>query len=324
MDRKMKRISAILLVFVLAAALVFAGCAKSSEPHEASIPGGHGAAADLNNKESFSGNVNPDSPEAENLPSAAFTGRKVIRNAELNVETLEFDAFVSTVLARTAELGGYVQSNDIRASGFRSGSLRYADMTLRIPAEKLDGFLNEVNGLGNVTWRTENADDVTDAYTDVEARLLSLRTEYDTLISLLEKAESLDDIIKLQDRLTGIRYEIESYEAKQRNYDNLTAMSTVHLNVSEVEEITPVTEESFGTEVSRRFKESFSSVTDSLRAFAVWLIGDSPSILCALLVLGLIALIVILCIRGSKKRRMKKHRSVIDKTAAKPEEKKEA
>lgn len=313
----MKRTLTIFAVIMLAAALLFTGCAKMADEAEyaPSVRPGSGTANLINDKESFSGEINPTVPDQDaDLPSA-FTGRKVIRNADLNIETLEYDKFISTVTERVNAIGGYIQANNMRTGGSARYGMRYADITVRVPAEKLDSFLNEVNGLGNITWRTENVDDVTDAYTDVEARLVSLRTEYDTLISLLEQAGSLDEIITLQDRLANVRYEIESYEARKRNYDSLVDMSTVHMSVSEVESVSPAEKESFGQEVSRRFKDSLSTVGDGFRAFAVWLIGDSPAILLSLIVLGLIALIVILCVRGSRKRKQKRYEEVMRKKA---------
>lgn len=322
----MKRTLLILAALMLAAAMLFAGCAKMAGEAPNVGPADGGISYE-GKTDSLHYDINPSSnaePGETTQTNPAFAGRKVIRNADLNIETLDFDTFIATVTERVNSLGGYIQANNMRRGSYSKAGNRYAEMTVRIPAEKLDLFLNEVNGLGNVTWRTENVDDVTDSYTDIEARLTSLRTEYDTLISLLEKAGSLDEIITLQDRLTSVRYEIELYEARKRNYDSLIEMSTVHMNVSEVESVTPVEEESFGQEVSRRFRESFESVTDGLRAFAVWLIGDSPSILLALLVMGLIALVIILIVRGSRKKKEKQREKIIAKTAEGGGENKEA
>ena len=74
----------------------------------------------------------------------------------------------------------------------------------------------------------------------------------------------------LQDRLTDVRYEMESYESRLRSYDSLIDFSTVTLNISEVERETRTEDETFGQEISRRFRESLEDVGDSARSFAIW------------------------------------------------------
>ncbi len=235
-------------------------------------------------------------------------GRKIIRDAQLEVQSLDFDAFLAGVTQRINELGGYVESNSVTGQSYTSGkSMRSARLVARIPAEKLDEFLTAVDGMGNVISREEGLSDVTDTYVDIEARLASLRTEYDTLLGLLEKAESLEDIITLQDRLTDVRYQLESYEARLRSYDSQIAFSTVSMSIREVERETPVEEESFGEEVRRRFGESLEDVGDGARSFAAWFLGELPQIFVWLMLLVVLPLVIVLiCVKSAKRRAAKR------------------
>lgn len=315
----MKKLTLALLALLLVFTAVFAGCSKGE--NFAPSPAYDGASANYNEKEAFSyhgGAAVNDSPSDATEPKQdIFAGRKVIRNANLTIETLEFDKFMENMISKVNLLGGYIQSNEVRNRGYNyTSGMRYAETTVRIPADKLDEFLAVLDGMGNITYRTESVDDVTDTYVDIEARLSSLRTEYDTLLELLSRADSLETIITLQDRLADVRYQIESYEARQRNYDSLVAYSTVKMTINEVETESPVGEESFGEEVSRRFSDSLKSVGEGFRAFAVWFIGDSPSILLSLIVLGLIALIVILIVRASNKKKRERQKKYLAAKAA--------
>ena len=322
----MKRSITLILVLLICFSMLFAACAKYSPAADNYAPE---PAYDQTAMEGAI--INHGSPAGTSSPSSpgdVLPGRKVIRNAVLSVQTLEFDKLLDALDTKLAELGGYVESRSIRNNDYyyydyRSSNMRRADMVLRIPADRLDEFLNAVDGLGNVTSREEKIDDVTDSYTDTEAKLNSLRTEYDTLLGLLEKADSLDYVITLQDRLTQVRYEMESLEARLMNYDNLVEFSTVTLSINEVERETPVSEESFGQEVSRRFKESVQDVGDGLRTFAAWLFGDSPRILVWLIVLAIPAIIIISAIRRSRTRRERKAEEKAYKTAESAEEKAE-
>jgi hypothetical protein len=239
--------------------------------------------------------------------SPALSNRKIIRNADLTVETLQFDTFLEKLSASVGSFGGYVESSSLGDRGYRNGQqLHYARYTIRVPAEQLDAFLNTVSDLGNVTSLNTGLRDVTTNYVDSEKHLESLRVEQQALLEILAKAETVEDIITVQDRLTYVRYEIESYEAILRTYDDQIALSSVNLTVNEVERETPVEKETFGQEVSRRFNESLTDVGDSCKNFAAGFLGNSPIILVTVLILGLIVLVVVLIIKGTKKHYAKK------------------
>lgn len=305
----MKRFAAIFAALAVLL-LAFAGCSsRSSYPVRESYNLAPGDSA-------YYDGIEQGTPvDAEGKPVDTLDplgDRKIIRNASITAEALEFEEFMSSVLKKVNELGGYVESNvTANHAPYNSRSVvRTAKLVLRIPAEKLDEFLATVDGAGNVTNSTENVSDVTDTYVDTEARLRSLRTEYDSLLSLLEKAENLDDIIKLQDRLSNVRGEIESYEARIRSYDSQIAFSKVTIDVTEVERETAVVEETFGQEVSRRFKESLEDVGEGFRDFAAWFIGNLPRILVFLFFFPgiplIIVFIVIVCVKRAKKKKAEK------------------
>ncbi len=314
----MKRTSIAILIFILIGCLLAVGCSKSSSaPHEGYSNLYNSISSNAKTDYGFNDAPSEAISNPENSKNEVLSGRKVIRDAELTVQSTEFDAFITAVLAKTKELEGYIQTNRVNNRGYSYGTgTRYAEMVLRIPADSLDEFLNAVDGLGNVIERNEDLDDVTETYVDMEARLASLRTEYNTLLDLLSKAETLDDIITLQDRLAKVRGDIESYEARIRSYDNLIEYSTVKMHVNEVERETNVEEESFGQEVSRRFRESLEDVGFGFTRFAAWFIGNLPVILIVLVIfIGIPVLIAVLIIKSSRKRKAKQM-AKYEKTAA--------
>ena len=207
-----------------------------------------------------------NAPAPASNPSQALSNRKIIRNADMSIETLAFDAFLEKLIASVESFGGYTESSSIGNRGYRNGQqLRNAHYTIRIPADRLDDFLSAVSELGNVMSINTGLRDVTTNYVDSEKHLESLRVEQQALMEILAKAETVEDIITVQDRLTYVRYEIESYEAILRTYDDQIALSTVSRSVNEVEKETQVEKETFGQEVSRRFKESLESVGEFFR-----------------------------------------------------------
>ena len=310
----MKRTIFVFVLCTLLAASVAFGCsAKNAAREEAYYGDEYALTADAYYEYDM-----PDAPmEAENGFSgeiaktsetgAALTNRKIIRNASLSVQTLEFDAFLEKLNTAVNEIGGFIESSDIGGRTYYNQSkLRSAYLVIRVPASKLDAFINTVDGLGNVTSKSTGLRDVTTSYIDSEKHLEALRTEQSALLEILKNATTVEDIITVQDRLSDVSYEIESYESILRSYDDQIDLSTVTLNLNEVERETIVEPETFGQEVSRRFNESLEDVGNGFRSFGIWLFGNAPGIIVFLLINGAIALIIIFSIRGGIKRRAKR------------------
>lgn len=179
--------------------------------------------------------------------------RKLIRTIHLHVETTEFDNLLASISQSTTEMGGYIEQSDISGSSISSTQPggRYAFLTVRVPSDHLDSFLSQVSEQSNVTNRSENIEDVTLQYSDIESRKKTLTVEQERLWALLEKADTLEAVIALEERLSEIRYELESFESRLRLYDNQIDYSTVHINLDEVRVFTPTTPDSIATRIQK-------------------------------------------------------------------------
>lgn len=254
--------------------------------------------------------------------NAALNNRKLIRTVSMEVETKEYDALLSTLEEEVRGRGGYIENmdsyNGSSYSYYRSS--RYANLTLRIPKEQLDSFLEMVSDIGNVVRRSDNVEDVTLSYVDMESRRNALRTEQDRLLQLLEQAESIEDIIKIEDRLSNVRYQLESMESQLRTIDNQVDYSTVYMNVSEVQELTPVVERTVWERISDGFVRSLEDIGDGAVEAAIWFVVNIPYLIIWAVV---IVVVVILIRRLFKKRAAKKAtaRQIVGSIVA--EEKKE-
>ena len=228
------------------------------------------------------------------LPS----GRKIIRNAVLGVETKAFDEFHTAVLQKVAALQGYVESSDRGAFG----SMRYENLVLRIPADSLDAFLESVASIGTVTSQETSVQDVTDRYVDVKSRLAALETEQETLLALLAKAQKLSDILEIQDRLTEVRGTLESYKAQLQALDSQIDYSTVTMTVNEVDRVTPPEQEGFFSEVRQNLSENLYAIGQGLRSFAVWFLSSLPYIALWLVAIGAVVLVAVLVHRRRRRK----------------------
>ncbi len=242
------------------------------------------------------------SSETYNKTSASK--RKLIKNVNMGVETQEYDTLMENIEARIKELGGYVQNlESYNGSRYNSGNYRYNDgyytkrtatMVIRIPQEKLDDFVVTVTDLAHVTDRRESVEDVTLQYVDVKSHKESLEVEQARLLELLERAESLDDIITLENRLTNVRYQIESMESTLRTYDDLVDYSTVNLRIEEVEVYTPVEagKETNWERMVNGLVQSLTDVRDGAINFVIWVVIHLPYLVIWAIVITIAAWII--------------------------------
>ncbi len=245
-----------------------------------------------------------EAPEAETVEvNDPLSGRKIIKTVNIVSETKELDNALARIEGEVAALGGYIQSSNTYGKSYEKYSNRRANYTLRIPAESLSTFMSNIGGYVNITSKTEKVDDITDTYTDIEARLEALKTQETRLIELLAKAEKLEDIITLEERISYVRYEIESYEARIRNYNTLIAFSTVNIELAEVIDYTPepIKDPTFGDRIGEAFRESWKDFAEGCKDFSVGLVYALPT----LLVLAVIALVIVFIIVGIAKRSRK-------------------
>ena len=230
-----------------------------------------------------------DSSSSGNSANNYSGNRKLIRTYNLDVETLEFDEFVSALTSEVSAIGGYIESSSVNGNSYNYSSSRYANFTCRIPAEKVPAFLNTIDGLGNVTYSYENTTDVTLTYVDTEARIKSLQTEYDRLLELLAEADSIDTIILLEQRITDVRYQIESYTSKLRTYDNLVDYSTVTLGVNEVKRVSAGEKETVWERISSDFGDNVYDIWIGAQDFFVWFVANIPYfIIWAVIIAGIV------------------------------------
>ncbi len=246
-------------------------------------------------------------------PGAGDPSLKMIYTVDLTVETLDYDKSLQTVNDLVAQYGGYVEYAQTENNKINSTRLRYAYYTLRIPADRLNAFLDSCGAVGNVASSTRSTENRTAEYADLTARLKTLRIEEESLQALLEKAEDLDTIVSLHSYLSDVRYNIERVEASMRGIDALVSYSTVHLNLSEVkfatETVTPAS--TFGERLKARSAEAWRGFSESLEDFGVFLFGALPSILVTiilyLLPIAIIVFVIVLLVRrGRDKRRARR------------------
>ena len=221
---------------------------------------------------------------------------KMIRTANLEMETTAFDEAVEGLNRLTKEMGGYYEDSSLRTGG---SGYRWADYTVRVPAERFDEFLTRAGALCNLTWRSERAENVTEAYYDTEGRLKTQQIKLERLQELLSRAEAMEDIITIESAISETEYQIESLSGTLRHYDALVDFATVSVNLQEVYKLSSVEEapDSFGARMGSAFTAGWAAFADGVENLAVGLAYSWMW----LLVLAVIAVVAIRVLRRKKR-----------------------
>lgn len=260
-------------------------------------------------------NPGTDPARTSDETSPAPVERKLIRNVSMNLETREFDALTKSISDAVTFFGGYIEQADVSGNSlYWSGerSSRYSNITARIPENKLDAFLTEVSGQGNVTYKNESVQDVTLQYTDITSRKKTLQMEQERLWELLEKAESVDAVIALEARLSEVRYQLESIESQLRTLDNQIVYSTVYLSIQEVQVLTSTDPDTIPVRIQKGLSRSFNTLKISSVDFLVWFISSLP----ILAVFAVLVFIAVIILKKPLKRRKTRKQKGMDKTEA--------
>jgi hypothetical protein len=289
--KKLRSIISLIAVMVI----ILSGCSNgdknASGSYDYEQKGENGAVDEAVTEEMEMGSTTADSSVEEdtkmsttkNIQKANVKNdnQKMIKNFHIDLETQEFDSVLLSVQERVKFFTGYIENAEIGGTSYYSKNLRSAHMVIRVPKEKVDQFVKTVkdSDIANVVRESETAQDVTLAYVDIESHQKALSIEQERLLSLLKKAEKIADIIELENRLSEVRYELESYTSKLRTYDNLVDYSTVTLEISEVERMKAVEEKTVGDKMKNGLSQTGYNIKTGAQNFAIWFVVNLPYII---------------------------------------------
>lgn len=318
--KKRNRLLALLLAaLMIAAALTACGASsKVSSDTAASESMENGAVAgdmsmDMGTTESApeapaeeSGDTTGDTVDAAQ-PDTDLSEQKIIYNADVTVETMEFDKALESIDAMIADLGGFTESANVSGNSCydSDGTVRITDRrayyTLRVPADRFQEALDRTGSIGNVISNTKSADNVTSQFTDQEARKTSLETQEQRLLELLAQAADVDTLVTLEARLSEVRYEIESIERSLRNMQNQVDYSTITLSLYEVAVYTPTAsvQRTFGQRVADAFSGGWSNFVRTMQELFITMLYSLP----ALILLAVVIIVIVVVVRRVRRNR---------------------
>lgn len=233
--------------------------------------------------------------------AAAESGRKLIKNVNLDVETKAFDTFISDLEKEVESFEGYIEYSSVGGSSYLSeNSQRTAWYTVRIPEAKLETFISKVGDNGNITNISQDIRDITLEYVDVAGRISTLEAELERLNELLSEASSIEDILAIESKISDVRYELESYQSRMNSYDNQVDYSTVNISVLEVDVVSASQGDSAWEQIQSGFMSSLYGLGRGLSGFVIGLLSGIPYL--AVIVVVIVIIVKVAHRRGRKKK----------------------
>jgi hypothetical protein len=182
------------------------------------------------------------SGEDSSLPLPQLVDRKIVRTARLELGVENVSAAVAEVEDVAVAAGGWVsESNVFIDEPWRSDDgddrtprrTETATVTIRVPAEAYRSVVGQLRGVAEeVKSESSEASEVTEEYTDLQARLRNQEATEAQLLELLTKAETIPDILTVQDRVSQVRLEIERVQGRINVLDSLTDLATITVELA--------------------------------------------------------------------------------------------
>ena len=218
-----------------------------------------------------------DAAAVEGAHSTDSASAKIIYTANLSLESKDYDAARAALDAALQAAGGYLESSS-EYSG--TDDSRSVSLTYRVPQENYDSFLAAIAEAGNVTYKNQQADDVTAQYLDVETRLENLKAQRTRLQQLQQQADNLSDLLEIESSLTDVQSQIESWQSQMDWYSDQVEQCTVYVSLSEVSTYSPPSE-GFGSRIASAFADGWQNFVDGVQQLAVTLAGAWPVVVIA-------------------------------------------
>jgi hypothetical protein len=227
-----------------------------------------------------------------------LTKRKIIKSAEVTLTVNDFFETFKSVEKIIEKEGGFIADSSSYKS--ETGSIS-GNIIIRIPPDRFEQIIDQLKELGDVEYQRISGEDITREYYDLENRLKSKEAMEKRLLELLAtRTNNVSDLLEVEKELGRVREEIESMKGSLRYYDNMVGLSTITLELSEPEPITPVAKNIFKP-IKEALRKSLEILSESLAVLIVFVMAIIPW-----LILGFVIFLIVRAIVRKRKKEKEK------------------
>lgn len=272
----------------LVVVLLIAGCGPQSSQFSSKLDMVSEQAAQEPSAEAFSVAQTPnrlsngdetdgEAPEGDRSSETVKSNRRIVYNTHLSLVVKEYATFESKLPDLVDQHGGFISNSETNR---RYNNQQSGVWVARIPVANYLDFLQGVTGLGFAESRTEDADDVTAEFVDVEARIRNNKKLEERIITMLdERTGKLSEVLEIERELSRVREEIERMEGRLRVLSDRSALATITIKCREEKEYVPPASPTFGSRIEKSWAGSIDAMKQTGENIAIAAIAILPWLL---------------------------------------------
>ena len=248
---------------------------------------------------------------------------KIIYSVYADIETKNFDETIENVRVLMERFNAFIESSSISGVNYASrhygwNDFRSAYFSLRVPKEHLNSFSLNLQTLGNVIHESSNAMNITSQFYDTQSRLNSLVVQESRLLDMLANAEDVPDLIMIEERLSNVRYQLESLMTTLNNWQSQVDYSTLSISIREVEEFTEQVQihRTYWEQMYDGFMATIRNTGKFFMNLFLWVVVNAPVLIILTAIAVFALLIVKIKIRKNKKNKAGAAETVQSNTVA--------
>lgn len=202
--------------------------------------------------------------------TAAEADQKLIKTGSLDLRVASVPEAAAQLTTLAQGKGGFVQDSSVSE---REDGTHFGYVTVRVPAAQFEAMVGEAKALATqVRNEALNGQDVTEQYTDLQARLKNARAQEASYLEILKRAIDIEDVLAVQRELGNIRGQIESMEGSLKYLENATSYSTLSVSLSEEPAVRLPSKEFRPLASAREAAQALITLGQGLAIFAIWFV----------------------------------------------------
>jgi len=217
-----------------------------------------------------------NTPKAEPSSNNFTKQKKIIKDGDLTVKTEQINASKKGIDNLLKKLSAYYETEDLQ----NSDEVISYDLKIRIPSANFEKLISTLeNGKDEIERKNIKARDVTEEFVDIETRLANKRDYLKRYKELLSKAQTVKDILTVEENIRNLQEEIESKEGRLKYLSDQVTFSTLNIHLYQEKEPTDKNQDSFLAKTKTSLKQGWTSIVD----FMLWAMGIWPYLIIAIL-----------------------------------------
>jgi len=240
-----------------------------------------------NSLDAAQANANDEAETASVATRAAIANRRIIYNTDIGLVVEDYDSFENQLPVVVAQRGGFIANSN---TDRRHNNNQYGTWIVRVPVVEYAEFLSGISALGFAESRKENAQDVTEEYVDIEARIKNKKQLEVRVLEMLDQRKGpLKDVLEIERELARIRGDVERMEGRLRFLKDRTSLATVTITCREEKEYQPATAPTLASRISNAWINSMASLQRGGENVLVGVVAAIPWIVLIGIGIGLLA-----------------------------------